>query len=777
MANTTLSTLVVPEIPDDASNLSAGILYAEGGFYVIAVEPDTKKPAEFYGKGWPHMSSRDPQEIAAWFAGTNYALGVHCGRSGAVAFDIDEPARVPTILQRAFDECHPAIQSTRTTGARGHRLFRVPEGRRLGNSRGELGRENKEWGEVRGNNGIIVVEPSFHSKADEGGRYKWLTNGIVPVLPDYISELLPEAGVDSEAATDAVVAQFIEDYSSRNDKPGFLKVPIEKFLAEVTAGGSRHEAMVNYMCLAMRDVRIGFYPADAIIPTMEAVFVEKMAGDRHARSEFRGILAYAVAQALLVDPDERRHEAMDRLAKTDALKAGGVGLKPPPEGPKSKPHDPDDYFVSREAGIDMELLSNDVISLGPIARGPNKGFWTYDHGVWSAAPKEVRNRVVSLLGPRFRNAHAANAESFVSTLVGEISCDPIPDFMNFANGMLTWRTGELQPHGPHYGSTVQFPVEWDPEAKCLGFDDFLDSILSPDYVELAWQMIGYLMYSGNPKHKAFLLVGSGRNGKGTLLRVVNALLGANNVASESLDDLINNRFAAFNLFGKIANIAGDIDATYQQQTAAFKKLTGEDQYAAEQKYADRFQFQSWAVPVFSANKIPGSADTSYGYLSRWMVMEFDRRIQPEEIIDGLSSTLISELPGIAAKAVGYLGEVIHGAGFKNDGDVAHGKEAFEEEIDQVRQWLNECTMPVTSGGENRTLAYSSYKMWAASQGNVVLKAREFFSRIENAGYKQVKVRGDRQISGFNITEYRALGTAPASTNTEADDLPDVFGLD
>lgn len=767
----TVETLTIPEIPDDADLIRAAIAYANAGFYVLAVEPDTKRPAAFYGKGWPHMSSRDPQEIAYWFSGSPYQLALHIGRSGAVAFDIDEPDKIPAVLQRAFDECRPPTQSTRKVGGRGHRLFQVPDGRRLGNSVGGLGRG---WGDVRGRNGIIVVEPSFHTKHSEGGQYKWLTTGHVPLLPDYVAELLPDAGVDTEAATDAVVRQFLEEYTEER-RSALLTAVLNKFSKELQEG-SRHEALVRNLVWAMREARLGWYPAQVAADTLQAMFVNAMKGERHPRPEFHGALAFAVAQALLIDPDERRDEASARLRARDAAKKAAIGViaQDGVARPKSRPRDPEDYFHDKSAGIDVEMLVHDVISLGPIAVGPSGDVWTYDAGVWKLNPKEVGKRVWQLLGPRYRGSHATNAEHGVAAEAMQIAIEPIPDYMNFANGILEWRTGELHEHSPHFGSTVQFPLEWNPDAECPQFDDFLATIFSEDYVELAWQMIGYLMFSGNPHQKAFMFLGSGANGKGTLMRVIEALLGSHNCSSESLDDLNNNRFAAYSLFGKIANLAGDIDATYQTSTAAFKKLTGEDAYAMERKYGDRFIQRIWAVPVFSANKIPGSVDASEGYLRRWIILKFDRTFTEKERIAGLSDRLISELPGIAVKAVKALAGVIDGPGFKLDGEVAQAKEEFAEAIDQVRQWMAECTIPAPGAQVPRSKAYASYRFWASSNGHRPLSANELYQRINNTakdGIKiEKKIRGNRVFVDFEVVDFKAN-----AVGAPADALPDAFG--
>ena len=43
-------------------------------------------------------STRDPDQIVAWWAGTDYDIALHAGRSGAVVFDIDDPTKMPQIL-------------------------------------------------------------------------------------------------------------------------------------------------------------------------------------------------------------------------------------------------------------------------------------------------------------------------------------------------------------------------------------------------------------------------------------------------------------------------------------------------------------------------------------------------------------------------------------------------------------------------------------------------------------------------------------------------------
>jgi len=85
-------TLSIPEIASDATVLDAALAYAEAGWFVLPVN-GSKHAGSVLGRGWPDKSSRDPKQIAAWFAGNNFGVALHVGRSGAVCLDIDHPEK------------------------------------------------------------------------------------------------------------------------------------------------------------------------------------------------------------------------------------------------------------------------------------------------------------------------------------------------------------------------------------------------------------------------------------------------------------------------------------------------------------------------------------------------------------------------------------------------------------------------------------------------------------------------------------------------------------
>lgn len=436
-------------------------------------------------------------------------------------------------------------------------------------------------------------------------------------------------------------------------------------------------------------------------------------------------------------PEDRRAEpdpmlnGPDVVDRTSGPTEGGGAEGDPAAGPS-----PFLYFDEKNKPLYAKMGSA-VLAQGPLAWGADENWWAYDAGVWRPDAKVVRRRTARMLGDHLRKQHANEVAEHLMFRedMAYVSGDPVPDLMNFRNGMVNWRNGDILEHDPAYLSTVQFPIKWNPEATCPNFEAFLADVMHEDYVELAWEMIGYLLYSGNPLQVAFLLYGSGGNGKGTLVRVIEAILGAENIGNEPLDRLNNDRFSSVNLFSKIANIAGDIDATYQESTANFKRLTGEDTLAAERKFGDRFRFENWAVPLFSANKIPGSADVSEGYLRRWVVLHFHKRITNPT--PGLSNLLEYEVEGIAYKAVDALRTLMLRNKFEPRGRAVAGKEEFAESIDQVRQWV--ASHDTVSAPDERVKLrelYNGYLRWAAATNRGKINENEFAHRLESVGIER-----------------------------------------
>jgi Bifunctional DNA primase/polymerase, N-terminal len=316
------TVLTVPTVAPGTDMLTAALAYAGAGWYILPVRRGTKDPGSVVGKRWQDKSSRDPNTITAWFAGTDYGIALHCGRSGAVVFDVDNPDKLPALLRTHLRQA--PFQSTRPdVPGRGHYVFRMPHDRTIGNSVGRLG---GGWGEVRGYNGVIIATPSHHA---DGGRYGWMRSGQVSNLSDEVADRLDDASPALDAATDSLVTAFIAQHTTSID-PDVLRGLISALRKHFVAGESRHQSTVSVLTGAMKEARIGCYSASAAIDSIKPMFIEAAMkppisdkqGDARSRdeaeAEFVGILAWAVGQALGADPHEIRARVDEKMPDNDA---------------------------------------------------------------------------------------------------------------------------------------------------------------------------------------------------------------------------------------------------------------------------------------------------------------------------------------------------------------------------------------------------------------------------------------------------------------------------
>ena len=401
-----------------------------------------------------------------------------------------------------------------------------------------------------------------------------------------------------------------------------------------------------------------------------------------------------------------------------------------------------------------------VLEVGPLMVDAQGQFWAYLDGVWrpDVNAREVRRRAVRLLGERYRPAHFRTLVEVLQTECEVFDVAPAPTVINFRNGMVRWAGDPdpvLVPHHPEFMSTVRIPIDWDPSATCPTFDAFLESAVPEDDRDRAWQVLGYLLMSGNPLQRMFMLTGTGGNGKGVYLNVLRALLGDENTAAEPLHDLSENRFSTAELHGKLANICGDIDATFIQNTGRIKELCGDDRMKGERKNERQFYFKFWGKAIFSANAVPGSSDSSKGWTRRWEVVPFP--YAPTKPDPTISHRIVSrELPGIAFKAVHALRMLMEqGEFFRGESaETAHAE--FAEKANRVLRWINDPDSNVDPSPDTwnkGTILLSAFRQWEAydqGNGHKDIGTQRFNELARQAGLVHTKRNGQRGYYGVRV---------------------------
>ncbi|MFH1116559.1 MAG: phage/plasmid primase, P4 family [Pseudomonadota bacterium] len=406
----------------------------------------------------------------------------------------------------------------------------------------------------------------------------------------------------------------------------------------------------------------------------------------------------------------------------------------------------------------------EIISEAPMITFDGR-FYRYEGGCYRLQyPEEIDRRTIDLIGPDVQ-AHQIDAVRKFLNITAYKRPELINprQWLNFANVILNMMTGQTREHGPDILSTVQSRTEFDPTAKCPLWLKTVGEILpDPDHQKLLAQIIGYCLTSDNSHQKAFVFLGEGANGKGAITKPLEALLGRENCSALQLSDL-KERFRVAELQNKLVNFCNEVDARGLVTDSLLKAIITGDTLTAERKNQQPFTFNPFCKILISCNKLPQTADKSYGYFRRWVILPFtqvfstdtqrfpDAKTPNPHIADEIVET---ELSGVLNWAIAGLKSLREMGHFIEPQATVDALERYRAESDPVIEFIDECLfVGKEDAGEGGALQdiYDRYKRWADETGTRGLGRNKFYQALErNVKRQKTEGREGRFIAGVYL---------------------------
>jgi P4 family phage/plasmid primase-like protien len=159
------------------------------------------------------------------------------------------------------------------------------------------------------------------------------------------------------------------------------------------------------------------------------------------------------------------------------------------------------------------------------------------------------------------------------------------EFLPVGNGVLRISDRTLLPFSPKYHFRNKVAVNYVPGAKCPTFENvLLSKSLDFDDISLLQRGCGLALVGRNISQAMFILSGTAGAGKGTFIRVLKDIIGAENIGSLRTEHL-NQRFEIGRLIDRPLLYGADVPANFlSKETAAMlKSLTGGDPITVEIK--------------------------------------------------------------------------------------------------------------------------------------------------------------------------------------------------
>lgn len=322
------------------------------------------------------------------------------------------------------------------------------------------------------------------------------------------------------------------------------------------------------------------------------------------------------------------------------------------------------------------------------------------------------------------------------------------ELVSLEDGLLHIPSRSLMPHTPGFFSVNALPYGWGDDQVPREWLAFLEAVWPGDTQaqDAVQEMFGYLLTADTSQQKMFLIQGPKRSGKGTIARVLGALLGRENMVSPTLTSLTSN-FGLQPLIDKLVAMIPDARVGPQTNTQAVVEkllmLSGEDSITVDRKNKDAWTGRLSARVVIMTNEVPQLGDASGALAGRFVTIAMNQSFYGREDL-GLTDRLLKELPGIFRWALDGRDRLKRRGHFVQPDSAAEtAADLFESSspisafVDEVMERGAEYAVPV---GE----AYDAWCAWCTENGRSHPGAVQTFSKMLKAAATGVNVWRPRE---------------------------------
>jgi len=546
-----------------------------------------------------------------------------------------------------------------------------------------------------------------------------------------------------------LAAESVPVHTGEPDTPPAVTVPdIDAVRAELS--GMDAESRVTRICALVPELvnsaPMGVLPAADRLK-WEALFEKNGVGKRN----FANLLKEGEAARQKADDERRERELLASMDDID-----GIVVLTAPDNPMP---------IARKL-LAMNLWG-ETDGFAHIAwwRGD---FYLYTGTHWAATEDSMINNTLyrategaEYLHPKYgiipwpanRNSIGALAHALGQGIVQRDPATPDERHIACENGVVELNPTSLTPHHPQRFNLSALPYNYDPTATCPQWEEFLSTVL-PEEDERAFlqEWFGYVISGRTDQQKMLHMYGAKRSGKGTIARVLEALVGPESVASPTLQSLTGT-FGEQQLIGKTLAVLSDISWNARDASTAvevLKAISGEDSREINRKNRDFWHGKLGVRFTLLGNDIPNIRDASGALIGRMIHLHFQQSFYGRED-PTLTSRLLTELTGILNWALTGLQRLTERGRFQppasND---AHTDEITRSTSPAYAFLSDRATLDPTAPAIRLENIHQAYLAWATREGITHPWASNVLSR-ELISASNGTVRTERKRTGPNGT--------------------------
>jgi putative DNA primase/helicase len=295
------------------------------------------------------------------------------------------------------------------------------------------------------------------------------------------------------------------------------------------------------------------------------------------------------------------------------------------------------------------------------------------------------------------------------------------EYVSCANGLLHVGSRELASHTPRFFTQVSVPFAYDSDApEPARWLEFLSQLWphDPEQIAALQQFSGYVLSGRTDLHKILLLTGPTRSGKGTIARILEALIGRGNVAAPTLASLGTN-FGLAPLIGKPLAVVSDArlgGPNTHQMVERLLSISGEDMLTVDRKYRDPWTGKLPSRFVIISNELPRFGDASGAIANRFVILQTHKSWLGSENTY-LTQELLPDLPGILNWALDGLEGLTGSGALAEPKSSADARVALQDLVSPVSAFVRDCCR--REGEVPVKELFAAWKLWCEDNGHRV----------------------------------------------------------
>ncbi len=334
---------------------------------------------------------------------------------------------------------------------------------------------------------------------------------------------------------------------------------------------------------------------------------------------------------------------------------------------------------------------------------------------------------------------------------------------------------KVREYSPDVFNVSAAKYAWNVRAQCPNTLEWLNTVLSPEDVELLRQWLGYLLSGRTDLQKMLVLIGPSRSGKGTILWLAEELLGPGSTSSVARFDLLAGTFGMQPLLGTRLTVMPDVRWSTKDAADAVPillSISGEDIQDVNRKNMKAWRGRLGTRFMIASNDTPSLADASGALAGRMLTITMEQSFLGKED-PFLKDRIGAELPGVLQWALRGLDDLELAGRFVEPEASVAAREEMRQTSNPVYLFVEDMCSLGPFGMVTLDDLYRTYEYWCQKNGFTRLPStilvrqlkNTFRGRVTSVRRRQPAAHGGpsvqrRVVLGLALTENPAYAEQP-----------------